>query len=628
MAVAGDVPRHFDVVINGEGYMFMEAGDQLGESGYSPLFVDRQNTQGAYGDAQFDFWLTYSQNDWSLGAFQRYVRTTDQDSKRQFWLGKNANVSRPGQVSISRAAESNTVDSSDTVVCAASSNDKIYFASATKLYSVSGSSGAEADGETHGVGNAPTARGIAVDGSGDVYLSAGKAESTGIRATADGSENFTSFSATGANSLAFLNNALYGYAKEAGTLYSYATDGTATALHTFRGADGAVHNVEGQIVAFGPRLMLMLTPNAAVHGAPASGFHTELWEYNGVGVSRTLTMPRNFVGWQMEVFQGSLFVSGYFLRHGPGGTNLEYKPAIYVVAGGREVKLWEAYDYEDNIAFAPSLVGWDGKLWFPARDPVTAALAIAGTSSMRLFSYDPETGAISPESNAPFVSGKVFGAANQRYMFHGSVGSATYTLYPHPDGSSEATAEIQTSLFDGDSTLQKHWESVQVEFDDASDGNGGTVNIERQFNSLEDGGYTTIQNDATSGTEYNTNLDAASRELSLVITLNKGTSTRGPVLKAVRLRGSPINPSFRRERYVLNLHSVDGEQMILMRNGQLHPDDGLTQAKALRTAFTSGDDFSVTDEFGTYNAVFEPEGLRLIRTRSQEYVAVVRLRES
>jgi len=248
-----------------------------------------------------------------------------------------------------------------------------------------------------------------------------------------------------------------------------------------------------------------------------------------------------------------------------------------------------------------------------------------------MFSYDPETGAISPETTPPNVDGSMMFATNQRYLFTGVSGSTAYNLYPDPDGISEATAEIQTSLFDGDSTLQKHWESVQVEFDSPASGNQGKVAIAWRKDDLEDD-YTTLSSDATSGTEYK--IDDKSREISLKLTLSKhgsGESTasaRGPILKAVRLRGSPINPSFRRERYVLNLHSVDGEQMILMRNGQLHPDDGLTQAIALRTAFTSGDDFSVTDEFGTYNAVFEPEGLRLIRTRSQEYVAVVRLRES
>ena len=51
-------------------------------------------------------------------------------------------------------------------------------------------------------------------------------------------------------------------------------------------------------------------------------------------------------------------------------------------------------------------------------------------------------------------------------------------------------------------------------------------------------------------------------------------------------------------------------------------------AEDLRTVFELGDDFSVTDEFGTYDAVFEPEGLRLIRVRPLEYVAVVELRQS
>jgi len=339
MAVAGDVPRHFDVVINGEGYMFMEAGDQLGESGYSPLFIDRQNTQGAYGDAQFDFWLTYSQNDWSLGAFQRYVRTTDQDSKRQFWLGKKVDTSRPGQVSISRATKGYTAAAA--VLAVASAVDRLYFATGTNLYSITGNAGAVTDHGAHGT--ATSVGDIVVDGSQDLYISDTSADANSIRKFDLSGSSFADWSGAGSDSLVFLNNTLYGYRQKSGKFYSYASDGIPTELHQFRGADAATAHdgigPQGKLVAFGPKLILMLTPgpqsgSSTNASGMVAGFNTELWEYNGVGLSRIMTMPRNFIGWDMEVMNGSLFVSGHFIRHGSGGTNFEYKPAIYVVSGG------------------------------------------------------------------------------------------------------------------------------------------------------------------------------------------------------------------------------------------------------------------------------------------------------
>ena len=41
---------------------------------YSPTFVERANVQGDYGDNQQDFFMTFSQKDWSLGEQQRYFR--------------------------------------------------------------------------------------------------------------------------------------------------------------------------------------------------------------------------------------------------------------------------------------------------------------------------------------------------------------------------------------------------------------------------------------------------------------------------------------------------------------------------------------------------------------------------
>src|SRR5690348_13885904 len=114
---ATDVGPKFDCLINGEGYLFADMGDEKGEFGYTPTFVTRQNTQGDYGDNQQDFWLTATQRDWSLGEQQRYFRANDDDAKRRYWQGGAVDITIPGQVSIRPSIQS-TSFANAPVTCA------------------------------------------------------------------------------------------------------------------------------------------------------------------------------------------------------------------------------------------------------------------------------------------------------------------------------------------------------------------------------------------------------------------------------------------------------------------------------------------------------------------------------
>src|SRR4051812_23328751 len=94
---ATDVGARIDVLIDGQGYIFDDTLDsgsvysqhQRAELGLSPIFIERQNVSGDFGDNQQDFWLTSTQKDWSEGEQQRYARVNDADSARRFWAGTN-----------------------------------------------------------------------------------------------------------------------------------------------------------------------------------------------------------------------------------------------------------------------------------------------------------------------------------------------------------------------------------------------------------------------------------------------------------------------------------------------------------------------------------------------------------
>jgi hypothetical protein len=139
-----------------------------------------------------------------------------------------------------------------------------------------------------------------------------------------------------------------------------------------------------------------------------------------------------------------------------------------------------------------------------------------------------------------------------------------------------------------------------------------------------DGSYTTLQSDAVSGTEYNLS-NITGRSISVKVTLNKGNSTLGPVLKRVYVRAVPLGNNFHRARYVLASHGKNGESPVKLRNGDLEARSGQEIAMDLMEAAESQVPLTITDKFETFTGIVEQ--CELTEFRDREYVAQVTVRQ-
>jgi hypothetical protein len=146
------------------------------------------------------------------------------------------------------------------------------------------------------------------------------------------------------------------------------------------------------------------------------------------------------------------------------------------------------------------------------------------------------------------------GTGSQRKMI--SVGNfaaisssngSTISQFPH-NSSFATTGTITTSLIDFDSSLTKLFRGIKIDYEEGSDGDGGSVDVAYQLNEV-DGAFTTLQTGVTSGTEYTlgtAGTEVTGQSISVKVTLNKGSSTYGPVLKRIYVRASPKRPQYHR----------------------------------------------------------------------------------
>lgn len=624
---AADVPSKFDILIDGKGYVYHDAftggsSSNVPEKGiftYTPTFVTRQNTQGNYGDNQQDFWLTYSQKDWSLGEKQRF-QGRDENSVRKFWQGTAVDVSVPGKVSMRKTTNTFTPAAAITAwgrrgYSAAVSGSDIVYTTSTNLYSIT-PSGSISDAGAHGYATSPSC--MATDGV-DVYFSKGSA-GVGIRAW-DGT-TFTTFSdatTTGqrVDSLAFLNNTLYGFKSATDTLYSFSTVGVSTAAFTWKAADGGAGSAICVLQPFGSKLAILRTWS----NEKPSTLHI----YDGVGVSLLNTFPDNFFASSMVVLNGVIFVGGHLMR-ATSGTNLVGRSTIYYYANGQPGIIWQADGYtttggtwsgQGDIDGATRLAVFDGGLVFG--DDYRGAVMFydfASGAFSTLFTYSP------PNNFTDVIGSTAF------LIFDNVTGASARTYYPSLT-TTATTATVTSSLIDFDSSLTKIFRGIKVDFDSASDGNGGSVDIAYRVGDV-DGSYTSLQTGATSGTEYNLS-GVSGRSISVKITLNKGTSTNGPVLKRIYIRAVPVQQNFERFKVVLNCTGraepgVNDPQYIELRDGSVHNKDGLQMATDLRSAAESTSPISVTTKFGTLsNCIIED--LSLSEIRPNEFVGEATVRE-
>lgn len=594
MASSSDVPERFDVVINGEGFMFAEAEEVKAQFGYTPTFVPRSNTQGDYGDNFQDFWLTLTQRDFSLGSGQRFFRT-DETRNRKFYTGTHVEVQDPGSVTITPAVV--TATNAQTMYTACPYLGGTVFVGATSNgYQISDTGFVTSLG-AHGLGTTPSRYGSVAPESGStnhVYLTETAVGTAGVRKF-DGT-SWTTFSASPANALAFLNNTLYGLRYDNTKLVKWDTAGLQSDLYQWKGVAGETVIIsEGKLHGYGGKVLIHLIV----------GNQSQLWSYDGTGAAIIAAMPPSFRGRDITVVTGIVYVSGYY------SSGLQSVPAIMAYDGKNITEAWRGTRAATVTFPEPALAAYYNGFLFSNNFDGTLNYYNQSTAVAAPVATISSTAIAAPSSNGSFV------------FLHGQ--STAISLWPSKS-TTNTTATVTTSLFDGDSTLTKIFRGIKVDFSAATDGNGGTVDIAYRVGDV-DGSYTTLQTGAASGTEYPlTNITG--RSVSVKVTLNKGTSTYGPTLKQIAVRAAPVPGAFRKEVYILNLTGRDGGSHVALRDGtSLHPKDGKAQADALRTAATTTTPISFTDEFGTFTGIIDGEGFQIRRIRKHEYVAVVPVRE-
>lgn len=588
MATAADVPAVYDLVIGSNGYIFANTIDQnlpfrtqRAQYGFTPTFIERQNVSGDFGDNQQDFWLTATQRDWSLGEDQKYYKTSDEDKVRQFWLGSNIDVSVPGQVTIQSAEVSLTFAAACSGAGANPGGSQTYTSSSTNLYEVS-SAGSITDRSTHSCGAAVTA--FATDGV-NLYLSGNGCSKT--RKYNISSHAFSDFCSTPMDDLVFLNNTLYGCS--GGTFYVIDTGGNALSSFVWKDATGTVLAGQMKLVAFGGKVMIMRT-SGSTNG-------TELWQYDGVGVSKLAEYPPNFNAKNITVQSGIVFIIGAEGKVGQG-----MRTALWYYANGTIGRAWANGSYTSSTSNGCDITPFGNGLIFT--DFVNSVvrfydLSIGGVSSV---------GAFTPSAN-------VWLNTSSKFVLLTQASTQGWLLF----GTSPATAGyIQTSIVDFDSSLTKLFRGVIVDWTAATDGDGGSVDISYQIDDVQ-GSYTTLQTGAVSGTEYLFSGNVFGRGASIKVTLNKSTSTLGPVLKRIYVRAAPTLTKFRNAQYVIDCTGADGKTPVQLRNGQSMPYSGSELLTLLLADATSGVPVSITDRVGTYTGIFELENLEILEVKQNEF---------
>ena len=560
--------------------------------GLTPSFVPRSNTQGDYGDNFQDFWMTATQRDFSGGQDQRHFRGDEERSSR-FWSGAAVDVSVPGEARLRKSLSSTTTGTNPTNVMkkvATGPSGSVKFATTLNLYNYANDDTITNHG-AHSLGSSPTA--LISDGT-NTFLSVG---TQSVRKW-DGSA-FSTFSANGCDVLAVLNNTLYGYRLSTDDLVRYDSAGTLSSLYTWRDVDGDAVGSSVFLEPFGGKLAILRTSYEG---------RSELWLFDGVAPSMLHRFEQGFTHLSLAVAHGVIFVGGRTTSSTSGGTTNE-KQAIWGWKNGAVVRLWTSRDTTSTILGMLTSPHPDGLLFYANKG--------AGSTGWHLFSM--ETGAVAHVATNTFTPLGV--AAGDGYYV--SIGSVT-DLDRFPTITTATTGSITTSLFDFDSSKTKIFRGISVDFDAGTDGNGGTVDIAYRVGDVV-GSYTTLQTGATSGTEYNLS-GITGRYISVKVTLNKGTSTDGPVLKRIHVRAVPQQTAFRKVTVALLCTGRDGKNHVQLRNGEIEPSDGLTLATALNTAATSATPIAITDAFGTLSAAVIEE-LQLQQVRPHEFLAFVTYRQ-
>lgn len=594
-AASTDVPGKYDVVLNGKGYQLLDSIEpslpfRSHRATYSqtPTFLTRTNVSGAWGDNQQAFWLTATQNDWSLGEGQFYYRLTDPVSIRRAYSIRNCDiVTLPGQASLLPAVTSVTTSGNVLASCATaiSGVDPHAFVYSASLVTVA-SNGTTTNQGAHGAGT-PVQWGMCSDGV-NVYISG----ATSIRKW-NGSA-FSSFSATtSAGSLATLNNALYSC--DGSTLKTYSGTGTATTLYTWKdNTNTALATSAAKIIPYGGKLLIFF---------PRIGGQPELWIYDGTGTSKVAELPRSAIGYDVAELLGVVFMSGMVTGSNTGG-----RPTIWYWDSGSIGKLWES----NRVGFAAAV----NSIYQPALGTFGGRLVFTEGTNGYLKQYDLGSGAVQTIGSYSlggntgtqdcFLTSDTTGSL---LAFNAGGGSPNAALYPDTT-SFASSGVIQTSQVDYDNSLTKSFHGIKVVWTGS-----GTVDIAYAVDNLGFNSYTSLQTGATSGTEYALPAGTTGNSITVQVTLNRGSVNTGPTVTRVYVRAAPVQEAFRTREYVLDLSGIGFKDPVQLNDGAFHPLSGHEQASNLITLIGQTAPFSVTDRFATFTGICDPANCEIYEIR-------------
>lgn len=600
-----DVPEICDLILNGERYMFALTDDQRAAYSYPSMFVPRTATSDVLSDEQQDYWLYFTQKDWSLGEEQKY-QGKDDDSARRFWRGKNVNLDTSGQVTINVAKSDVTFASAPKCAVGTPSTDLVWLCTTTNLYSCD-STGTLSDKGAHGLGVAPT--NMATDGN-NIYISSVAGGTVGIRRFNIGTPAFTTFSGTGVDSMCFTNNTLYSYIKSTGTLNNYAAGAepvAPTTLFTWKDARGNADTTDSKIVAFAGKVVVF-RKKAAPNGS-------EIWLYQDPAPSKVAEFTPDFVGQDAIAYNGTVFVIGSIATfEGPKNAILFYKD-------GATGTLWSSPGFQSGVTY-PIAPFREGML-------TVDQSGFGDIGQARLVYYNGNNGAFSTVLEG--FSATIIACGNSFALMMDT--STTGRVWgPIGTNGYSTTAEVDSVRIDFGVSVPKILRGITVIFDSVLN---GSVDIKA---STDGGSYVTVQNNATSGVEYRFSTGSMiegdfHKLVQVRIVLNRGNNGPTfltPTLKRIMVRGMVVRATasgsaFKQRVYRLQLTGKDGEGHIEFYNGEKNPKDGKDMHTDLQTAATKTLPFSITDTMGTYTGIIEK--LVVYVARKDEFIAEVTTRE-
>jgi hypothetical protein len=255
----------------------------------------------------------------------------------------------------------------------------------------------------------------------------------------------------------------------------------------------------------------------------------------------------------------------------------------------------------------------------------------AGLTNGSLRIYSSSTGAISSVASG-LINGPNYLVAAPTFILMTGNQTATQSIVWPGVIAAAPTANLYTSRFDFESSLEKIFHSVTVQFDPGFDGDGGSVDL--GYYTTDPQTVTSIATGVASGVEQQFPT-LTGNDVGIVVTLHKGTSTLGPVLRRVYARATPVQRTFKYRTYILNLsgnrNNPTQPGLVVLRDGSTCSRDGLDMATDLIATVTSGQPFQIEDRFGSFTGVAELGSFELHEVRSNygrsEFRAIVTVRQ-